>query len=81
MKLLTKEQQESDENAKSCYSCEKKLENKYLKDKKYGKARYHIHYTWEYRGAAHSIYKSKHGLPKKIVQFFIMNLAMIIIIS
>ena len=67
MKLLTKEQQESDENAKSCYSCEKKLENKYLKDKKYGKARYHIHYIWEYRGAAHSIYKSKHGLPKKIV--------------
>ena len=67
MKLLTKEQQESDENAKSCYSCEKKLENKYLKDKKYRKARDHVHYTGEYRGAAHSIYKLKHGLPKKVI--------------
>ena len=33
MKLLTKEQQESYENAKICYICKEKFENKYLKDK------------------------------------------------
>ena len=37
MKLLTKEQQESNENAEICYICEEKLENKYVKDKKYCK--------------------------------------------
>ena len=31
---LTKEQQESYENAKICYICEEKFENKYVKDKK-----------------------------------------------
>ena len=34
MKLLTKEQQESYENAKICYICKEKFENKYFKDKK-----------------------------------------------
>ena len=34
MKLLTKEQQESYENAKICYICEKKLENEYLKERR-----------------------------------------------
>ena len=33
MKLLTKEQQESYENAKICYFCKEKFKNKYLKDK------------------------------------------------
>ena len=37
MKLLTKEQQESYESAKVCYICQEKFENKYFKDKKYGK--------------------------------------------
>ena len=32
MKLLTKEQRESYENANICYICQEKLENKYLKD-------------------------------------------------
>ena len=32
MKLLTKEQQESYENAQVCYMCKEKFENKYLKD-------------------------------------------------
>ena len=32
MKLLTKEQQESYENAKICYICNEKFENKHLKD-------------------------------------------------
>ena len=34
MKLLTKEQQESYENAKICYICKEEFENKYLKHKK-----------------------------------------------
>ena len=34
IKLLTKEQQESYENAKICYVCHEKFKNKYLKDKK-----------------------------------------------
>ena len=35
IKLLTKEQQESYGNAKICYICKEKFENKYVKDKKY----------------------------------------------
>ena len=55
MTLLTKEQQEPHENARICYICKGKFENKYLKDKRYRKARDHCHYTGKYRGAAHSI--------------------------
>ena len=35
LKLLTKGQQESYENARICYICKEKFQNKYLKDKKY----------------------------------------------
>ena len=55
MKLLTKMQQQSFENAKIYYSCQEKFENKYLKDKEYNKVRDHCHYTGGCRGAAHSI--------------------------
>ena len=51
VKLLTKEQQESYENAKICYICKEKIENKYLKDKKYHKVRDHCHHAGEHRGA------------------------------
>ena len=44
----------------------KKFENKYLKDRKYRKARDHCHYTVEYRGVAHSICNLKYNVPKKI---------------
>ena len=37
MKLITKEQHESYENAKICYICKENLENKYLKDKNIAK--------------------------------------------
>ena len=57
MKSLTKEQYESNENAKICYIYKKKIENKYLKDKKHRKVRDHCHYTGEDRGAAHNICK------------------------
>ena len=62
MRLLTKEQQQSYENAKICYIFNKKFENKYLKDKVYYKVRDNCHYTWEYRSAAHSICNVKYIL-------------------
>ena len=57
-KLLTKELQKSYQNAKICYISKKKkkkIGNKYLKDKKYGKVRDHCHYAGGYRGGAYSI--------------------------
>ena len=66
MKLSTKEQQKSYENSKICHIHKENFESKYFKDKKYCKARYHYHYTGNYRGAAHSICNLKHSLPKKI---------------
>ena len=69
-KLLTKEQQKSYENKKSCYICQEKFENKYLKNKKYRKVRDDYHYTGEHRGAAHSIYKLKHSVPRIILKVF-----------
>ena len=80
MKSITKEQQESYENAKICYICKEKSENKYLRDKKYHKVLDHCHYTGEYRGAAQSISNSKYSVPKKSLQLFIMDLTMIIIL-
>ena len=47
----------------------KKIENQYLKDKKYRKARDHCHYSGEYRGAAYSIGNLKYSVPKKISSF------------
>ena len=64
MKLLTKVQQESDENAKICYICKEKFEDRYLKDKKYRKVGDHCHYRGEYSGAAHSICNLKYSVPK-----------------
>ena len=65
MEFLT-EQQKSYENSDICYICKEKLENNYLKDKKYHKVRDHYHYIMECRGAAHSICNLKYSLPKKI---------------
>ena len=48
MKLLTKKQQESYENAIICYTCKENFENEYIKDKRYGKVTDHCHYTEEY---------------------------------
>ena len=70
MKLLTKEQQESYENAKICSICKEKSEMKYFEDKKYCKVRDHYHYTGEYRTAAYSICNLKHSVPKKVPMVF-----------
>ena len=69
-KLLTKEQKESSKNAKVCYICKEKFENKYLKDKKYCKVRDSFHYPGEQRGAARSICNWKYSVPKKILTVF-----------
>ena len=45
MNLLTKEQQELYENAKICYICQEKFEDKYSKDKKYHIVRGNCLYT------------------------------------
>ena len=66
MNLLAKEQEESYENAKICYICKKKIENKCVKDKKYCNTRDHFHYTGEYRGTARSICHLKYSVPKKV---------------
>ena len=65
MKLLTKEQQEYINMQKSVIFAQK-IENKYLKDKKYRKVRYHRYYTEDCRGAAYSICNLKYGVRKKI---------------
>ena len=62
MKLLIKEQLESEENAEICYICKETFENKYLNDKKFYKVRDHWHYTGEYRGAVHSISNLKNSV-------------------
>ena len=54
MNLLTREQQELNENVKISYICKEKIENKYFKDKKYRKVRNDCHYTGEYRGVTHN---------------------------
>ena len=60
---------------------QKKLENKYVKDKKYCNVRDNFRYTGEYRGAAHNIYNLIYSLPKKFLYLFIMDLTLIIILS
>ena len=68
-KLLTKEMQQSYENAKICGICKEKFENKFLKDEKYLKLRDHYHYSAEYEGALHPhrICNLKYYVPKKIL--------------
>ena len=70
--ILTKEYYVSYENARLCYICNEKWENKYVKDKKYCKVVNivnivnidHCYYTGEYRGAVDSICNLKYSVPK-----------------
>ena len=69
-RFLTKEQQESYENAEVCYICIEKLENKYLKDKKHRQVRDPCHYIGKHRDNVHSICKLKYSVAKKIALNF-----------
>ena len=81
MKLLTNEQQKSYENAKICYICKEKIEDKHAKDKKYHKFRDHCHYTGEYRSAANSICNLKYSVAEEIPIVFCNDLIMVSILS
>ena len=63
-RLLTKEQQESHENSKTCYIYKEKFKDKYLKDKIFCKGRDHCHDSGEYRGAGNITCNSKVSVPK-----------------
>ena len=71
MKLLTKEQQKSYENAKICYICEGNFEHKYANEKNSRKVTDHCHYTGEYRSTAHSIGENtvKHSLGENTEKY------------
>ena len=75
MNFITKELKESYENAKICYICYDKFENKYLNDRKYRKVSDHCHYTGEYKSAAHSICNLKYSVPDCDYHFIIKQLA------
>ena len=55
IKSLTNEQWKSYENAKKCYICKEKFEDKSVKDKKYRSVKEIVIIQGEYRGAEHSI--------------------------
>ena len=67
IKLLTKDQYKSYQNSKICYICKEKFENKYFKEKEYGKVRDHCNKTGEYRGRHKSYVIQKKKYPKKLV--------------
>ena len=64
MKSLTKEQQELYESVKICYIHKEKIENEYVKDRKYCEDRDYCHYTEEYIDALHNICNLKYILLK-----------------
>ena len=66
---LTNEENKSYERQKVCHICKKEFcydENEKSEFKLYHKVRDHCHYTAKYRGAARSICKLKHKVPKEI---------------
>ena len=67
MKLLTKEQKESFENAEIYHICKEKFGKIILKDKRYCKARDHCYYIGEHRGAVHRICDLKYSVSKKFL--------------
>ena len=81
MKLLTKEQQESYENAPTFYICKEKSKTKYLKDRNIVKLEVIvvIQGNIEVLQIAYKIKNIVH--LKKFLEFFIMDLTMIMIKS
>ena len=72
MKLLAKEQQESCENAKFCYICREKFEDKSAKNKKKKHCKFRVNCRCldEYKGAAQNICNLKYNVPKEIHTVF-----------
>ena len=66
MRLSTKEQQESYENAKLCYISREKFEHKYAKHNTYRKFIDNCHSTEEYKDAAHCICNLKYSFSQWI---------------
>ena len=64
MKLLIKQQQKSNENAKIYYICKQKFEDEHAKDKKHCEIRVHCHYTGEYKEASRGICNLTYSTPK-----------------
>ena len=80
MKLLTNKKQKSYENAKICYICKERIEDKHAPEKNYCKVRYRCHYIGEYRGTAHSIYNLKYSVSTEIPLVFHKGSKYVIII-
>ena len=64
IKLLTKEQQEVYENAKSVLFIKKNLKINIWRNN--SNVKNHCHYTGKYRGAAHSICNLRYSVSRKI---------------
>ena len=79
---ITNEKNEYYEMQKVCYICKKRFntdKNDENAFKLYHKVGDHCHYTWDFRGGAHSICNLRYKTPKKIpVIFFTMVLHLII---
>ena len=69
-KLLTNEQQKSYENARFCFICKEKFQDKHAKNRIYGKVRDHCRDTGEYRSAAHSKCNLQQTVPREIAIAF-----------
>ena len=65
IKPFTNEQHISYQNAKICYICKEKFQDKHVKYRNNCKSRDHCHYTGEYRGATHSMHNLKYSALKK----------------
>ena len=69
MTTLTDDENKYYEEQKECYVCQKEFccdKNKKMKFKSYKKVRDHCHYTWKFRGAAHSICNLNYKVPQEI---------------
>ena len=67
---LTKEELNSHQDAKVCYSCGKRILKKLSKSINYQKVRDHYHYAGKYRGVAHSICNIKSNVPNEVPVVF-----------
>ena len=67
---LKNEKLKSNQYAKACHICEKRISKKFTNDKNYQKVRDHCHFTWKYSNAAHGICNLKFNVPNEISVVF-----------